>query len=48
MDGTAAGVHAMQGLAAIENIPAARALIQATSVAQRSDLELRVTNLPIN
>lgn len=47
-DGTAAGVHAMQGLAAIENIPAARALIEAASVAQRSDLELRATNLPIN
>ena len=47
-DGTAAGVHAMQGLAAIENIPAARALIETASVAQRSDLELRATNLPIN
>ncbi|HSM97101.1 MAG TPA: signal peptide peptidase SppA [Rhizomicrobium sp.] len=47
-DGTAAGVHAMQGLAAIEDIPAARALIEAASVAQRSDLELRATNLPIH
>jgi protease-4 len=47
-DGTAAGVHAMQGLAAIENIPAARALIEAASVSQRSDLEFRATNLPIN
>jgi protease-4 len=47
-NGTAAGVHAMQGLAAIENIPVARALIEAAAVSQRSDLELRATNLPIN
>lgn len=47
-DSTAAGVHAMQGLAAIENIPVARALIEAAVVSQRSDLELRATNLPIN
>jgi hypothetical protein len=38
----------MQGLAAIENIPVARALIEAAVVSQRNDLELRATNLPIN
>ena len=47
-DGTAAGVRAMQGLAVIENIPAARALIEAAAISQRGDLELRATNLPVN
>ena len=31
-----------------EQLQAARALIDAASVAQRSDLELRATNLPLN
>ena len=47
-DGTAAGVHAMQGLAAIENLPVARAVLEAAVQSQRDSLELRATNLPIN
>jgi protease-4 len=47
-DGTAAGVRAMQGLAAIENLPVARAVIAAAAVSQRDDLELRATDLPVN
>jgi len=46
--GTVAGVRAMQGLAAIENLPVARALIEAAQVSQRDDLELRATNLPLH
>jgi protease-4 len=46
--GTAAGVRAMRGLAAIENIPVARALIEAAAVSQRDDMELRATGLPIH
>jgi protease-4 len=47
-DGTAAGVRAMQGLAAIENLPVARAVLAAAAVSQRDDLELRATDLPVN
>jgi hypothetical protein len=38
----------MQGLAAIENVPVARALIEAAAVSQRGDLQLRATDLPVN
>jgi protease-4 len=48
LSGTAAGVRAMRGLAAIENIPVARALIEAAAVSQRDDMELRATGLPIH
>ncbi|MGN6517727.1 MAG: signal peptide peptidase SppA [Rhizomicrobium sp.] len=47
-DSTAAGVRAMQGLGAIESLPVARALLEAAVQSQRSALELRATNLPIN
>jgi len=47
-NGTAAGVRAMQGLAAIENTPVARAVIEAAAISQRGDLQLRATDLPIN
>jgi protease-4 len=46
-NGTAAGVRAMQGLAAVENLPVARAIIAAAAVSQRDDLELRATGLPL-
>jgi protease-4 len=47
-EGTAAGVRAMQGLVAVENLPAARAIIDAAQVSQRGGVQLRATNLPIN
>ncbi|HWA31468.1 MAG TPA: signal peptide peptidase SppA [Rhizomicrobium sp.] len=46
--GTAAGVRAMQGLAAIENLPVAQAVIEAARVSRGGALQLRATNLPIN
>lgn len=47
-EGSVAGIRAMQGLAAVENLPAARAIIQAAQISQRGDLQLRADNLPIN
>ncbi len=45
-DSTAAGVHALQGLATIEALPVSRALLGAVAEAPRGGVELRATNLP--
>jgi protease IV len=49
-DGTAAGVRAMQGLATIENLPLARAVMATAAQvqAQQQGVQLRAVNLPIN
>lgn len=44
--GTAAGVRVMEGLAQIEEAPAAREMIQAIDAAPRGDIEMRATDLP--
>jgi protease-4 len=45
---TAAGVRAMEGLAAIENAPVAHAVIDAVTAAPHGDVEMRATDLPVH
>jgi protease-4 len=44
--GTATGVRALEGLAALENAPVAHAMIDAVTTAPRGDVQMRATNLP--
>jgi protease-4 len=46
--GTAAGVRAMQGLAAIEQLPVARAVLGAMADSSRGGVQMKAANLPIN
>jgi hypothetical protein len=46
--GTAAGVHAMQGLGAIERLPMARAVLGAMADSGRGGVQMKAENLPIN
>jgi protease-4 len=45
--GTAAGVHAMQGLAAIEQLPVARAVLGAMADSSRGGVQMKAANLPV-
>ncbi|MBV9061321.1 MAG: signal peptide peptidase SppA [Alphaproteobacteria bacterium] len=46
--GTAAGIHAMQGLAAFEQLPLARAVLGAVADARQSGVQMKAEGLPIN
>lgn len=45
--GTEAGVRVMEGLGALAEVPAARAVLEALSAVPHADVEMRATNLPI-
>jgi protease-4 len=45
---SAAGVRALQGLAAIEQLPFARAVIRGIQDTPRGEIEMKATNLPVN
>ena len=45
---TAAGVRALEGLTAIEEMPFARALLRGVQDAPRGEIEMKATNLPVN
>jgi len=46
--GTAAGMRAMQGVAAIEQLPVARAVLGAVADSSRGGVQMKAENLPIN
>jgi protease-4 len=46
--GSAAGVRAIQGLAAIEQLPVVRAVLGAMADAQQGGVQMKAVNLPIN